>query len=88
MKQLCRAAGMENTKYSIANKDEIAERLAQTTTPFVSIHIQSSTFAHENELSKKLATTTHKIRGITERLDDLCLKYQGDDKENIEAKVT
>lgn len=69
VKQLGRAAGMRDTMYSKEHKDGTAERVAQNTVPFVSTHILASTFAHENEVSKRFAA--HKTRGVTERLDEL-----------------
>ena len=70
MKLLCRAAGMEDTRYSRENRDaRTAERVAQTTIPFVSTHILASTFEHEDEVSKRHAVP--KTGGIIEKLDEL-----------------
>ena len=71
MKLLCQAAGMKDTMYSKEDRDtKTAERLAQTTIPFVNTHILASTFAHESELSRQFATP-EEPRGIIEKLDEL-----------------
>ena len=69
MKRLCQAAGMKDTKYSKQDKNGTAERVVKSTIPFVSTHIRTSTFAHENEISKKFAAS--KTRGVIETLDEL-----------------
>ena len=43
VKQLGQAAGMKETMYSKEHKDGTAERVAQSTMPFVSTHILAST---------------------------------------------
>ena len=73
MKLLCQAAGMKDTMYAKHDrKTKTAERVAQSTMPFVSTHILASTFAHENEISEQFAAP--KKRGIIETLDELCRK--------------
>ena len=73
MKLLCQAAGMKETMYSKEDRNTgTAERVAQTTIPFVNTHILASTFAHENEISQRFALS--KTRGITESLDELRVK--------------
>ena len=70
MKLLCQAAGMKDTMYAKHDrKTKTAERVAQSTIPFVSTHILASNFAHENEISERFAAS--KRRGIIETLDEL-----------------
>ena len=73
MKLLCRAADMKDTMYAKHDrKTKTAERVAHSTMPFVSTHILTSTFAHENEISEHFAS--FKTRGIIEKPDELLTK--------------
>ena len=70
MKLLCKAAGMKDTMYAKHDRQtKTAERVAQSTMPFVSTHILASTFAHENEVSSRFSPP--KTRGVSENLDEL-----------------
>ena len=70
MKSLCQAAGMKDTMYARHNRQtSTAERVAQSTMPFVSTHILASTFSHENKVSSRFSSP--KTRGVSEKLDEL-----------------